>query len=138
MTALSAFFAAGALVSSMTALALARPAPWLEPMWRINPDARVAFGRIDGWAVVLMMAVASACAAAAIGLWLGRRWGHRLAMGVLGLNLLGDLLNALVRGDRRTLIGLPIGGSMLAYLISRRVRERFGPPADQQIRRTSL
>jgi hypothetical protein len=39
--------------------------------------------------------------------------------------LLGDALNALVRADWRTLIGLPIGGAMLAYLLSKRVRNRF-------------
>jgi hypothetical protein len=46
---------------------------------------------------------------------------------VLGCNLLGDRPNALVRGDRRTLIGLPIGGAMLVYLLSRRIRDHFRP-----------
>jgi hypothetical protein len=48
-----------------------------------------------------------------------------LAVGVLAANLVGDLLNAVVRGDRRTLVGLPIGGAMLAYLLRRRIRDRF-------------
>jgi hypothetical protein len=138
VTALSAFFAVGALVAGTTGLALVRPVPWLGPVWRSNPDARPAFAQMGGWAVVLMTAVAAACAAAAAGLWLGRRWGHRIAVGLLGLNLVGDLLNALLRGDRRTLIGLPIGGAMLVYLISRRIRDRFGPPADRHIRRVPL
>jgi hypothetical protein len=30
-----------------------------------------------------------------------------------------------VRGDWQTLIGLPIGGAMLAYLLSRRIRDWF-------------
>jgi apolipoprotein N-acyltransferase len=125
LTALSVFFGAGFLVSSLSALALAFPGSWLEPMWRLNPEARTDFARIGGWAVVLMIAVATACAGAAVGLWRRRRWGHRLATGVLAVNLLGDLLNAFVRGDHRTLIGLPIGGAMLGYLVSRRVRNRF-------------
>ncbi len=60
-----------------------------------------------------------------MGLWRGRRWGYRLAVGVLSVNLIGDVTNALVRGDRRTLIGLPIGGAMLAYLLTRRTRRHF-------------
>jgi hypothetical protein len=37
----------------------------------------------------------------------------------------GDLLNAFLRGDWRTLIGLPIGAAMLTYLLSRRIRGWF-------------
>jgi hypothetical protein len=62
---------------------------------------------------------------AAVGLWTHRRWGYRVGIAVLSVNLLGDLLNAVVRGDWRTLIGLPIGGAMLAYLLSRRIRNWF-------------
>ena len=46
-----------------------------------------------------MLLVAAACAGAAIGLWLGKLWGHRLAVTLLSLNLVGDVSNALVRGD---------------------------------------
>ncbi len=46
---------------------------------------------------------------------------------VLVTNLLGDLGNAIGRGDYRTLIGLPIGGALICYLYSRRVRDVFGP-----------
>jgi len=43
-------------------------------------------------------------------------------LGILIVNLIGDSLNALLRHDRRTLIGLPIGGAMIAYLLSVRRR----------------
>jgi hypothetical protein len=36
------------------------------------------------------------------------------------VNLVGDTFNAVFRGDLRTLIGLPIGGLMIWYLISER------------------
>ncbi len=127
MIGLAAFFGAGALIAGASALALAFPGSWLEPMWRLNPDARVAFAQLGFWAVVLMGSVAGACAAAALGLWSGRRWGYLVAVTLLAVNLLGDTLNALLRHDPRTLIGLPIGGAMLAYLGSRRIRQRFRP-----------
>jgi hypothetical protein len=135
VTALSLFFAPGALISGASALALAFPGSWLEPMWRLNPEARTAFGHLGPWAVLLMLGVMAACAGAAGGLWTGRRWGHRLAVGLLVGNLVGDLVNAFVRGDRRTLIGLPIGGVLLAYLLSRRVRDRFRPLANPRTMR---
>jgi hypothetical protein len=106
-------------------VALIFPGTWFEPMWRLNPEARPAFLRMGSWGVTLMVVVASACAGAGLGLWLGRRWGHRLAVAVLGCNLVGDLLNALIRSDLRALIGLPIGGAMLVYLLSLPVRDRF-------------
>ena len=122
---LTVFFAFGALMSSVTALALVAPGKWSEQLWRLNPPARVGLEAMGRWAVPLMLSVALACAGAAVGLWRGERWGHRLAVAVLGVNLAGDLANTILRGDRRTLIGLPIGGAMLLYLLSRRVRGRF-------------
>jgi len=119
------FFVFGTLMSTVTALALAVPETWSESLWRLNPAARSGFEAMGDWAVPLMLLVAAACAGAAVGLWLGKRWGYRLALAVLSINLLGDVSNAAVRGDRRTLIGLPIGGAMIAYLLSGRIRERF-------------
>jgi len=137
MTALILFFAAGALISGTSALALAFPGSWLEPIWRLNPEARSALVQLGPWAVVLMLGVSAACAGAAGGLWTGRRWGHRVAVGVLATNLVGDLFNAVVRGDRRTLIGLPIGGLLLGYLLSRRIRDRFRPLPNPQMQPTN-
>jgi len=114
---LSAFFAFGALVCLITIIALLFPGGVLDPIWRLNPDARVAFQKIGALSILLMSAVGSACALAAIGLVRGAPWGRRLAFAILGVNLFGDLVNALVRHDLRTLIGLPIGGAMMIYLL---------------------
>ena len=123
VTALSIFFAAGVIPATVSALALAWPGAWADAVWRLKPEARSQFAQLGPWAIPLMIVVALACAGAAVGLWTRRRWGHRLAVGLLGVNLVGDLLNAVMRSDWRTLIGLPIGGAMLAYLLSRRVRD---------------
>jgi hypothetical protein len=94
-------------------------------MWRLKLEAPADLARLGSVAIPLMALVAAACAGAAIGIWRGARLGHRLAAGLLGVNLLGDTLNAVVRSDWRTLIGIPIGGAMLAYLLSRRARAWF-------------
>ena len=65
---------------------------------------------LGAWGVLLMATVSLACIGAAVGLWTGRRAGYRLAAVLLVTNLLGDLANAVIRGDPRTLIGIPIAG----------------------------
>ncbi len=114
---LSAFFAFGAAVCLLTIIALLFPGSALEPIWRLNSEAHAEFQKIGRLSILLMLVVGSACASAAIGLATRTRWGRQLAPGILIANLIGDLLNAFLRHDLRTLIGLPIGGAMIAYLL---------------------
>ena len=69
----------------------------------------------------------AACCSAAIGLAKLASWGRKVAVAILVINLIGDLLGALIRHDPRTLIGLPIGGAMILYLTTERVRRVFAP-----------
>lgn len=125
LVALVAFFAFGAMVAGLTVLMLLVPSSWADSIWRLKPSARSDFRALGPVAVPLMLLVSIACAGAAVGLWRGRQWGHRLAVGVLGVNLIGDVTNAVLRHDWRTLIGVPIGGAMLIYLTRSTVRNRF-------------
>ena len=111
------FFAAGAVICLVTMLALAFPGGFLEPIWRLKPEARVEFQQIGSWSIALMGVVGTACGLAAIGLAKRAEWGRRLAIGILTVNLVGDTLNAILRRDPITLIGLPIGGLLIWYLI---------------------
>jgi hypothetical protein len=115
------FFAAGALICFVTMLALAFPGGFLEPIWQLKPDARVQFQEIGrGPSMALMATVGIACGLAGLGLACKAEWGRRLAIGILIVNLAGDSLNALLRHDPKTLIGLPIGGLMIWYLAKKR------------------
>ena len=125
LTLLSVFLAFGAVMALLAALALLFPDGTLEPMWRLNRHAQVGLMELGPWGVALMLGVAVACALAAIGLWRRTRWGHRLAVTVFTVNVAGDLLAALVQGDPRTLIGVPIGGAIIYYLLSTRTRAQF-------------
>jgi hypothetical protein len=83
----------------------------------LKPEARVQFQEIGrGTSIVLMTLVGTACGLSAIGLARYAQWGRWLAVAVLVINLVGDSLNALLRHDPKTLIGLPIGGLMIWYL----------------------
>ncbi len=113
----AAFFTFGAMMCGLTIGLLLFPGTAVDSLWRLNPEAHSAFQSFGGWAILLMLGVGLGCAIAAIGLWKGTRWGVRLALLILSINILGDLINAFVRNDYRALIGLPIGGAMIFYLV---------------------
>jgi uncharacterized membrane protein (UPF0136 family) len=120
VTLLIIFFATGALICLVTMLALAFPGGLLEPIWQLKPEVRVDFRKMGRWSVVLMAVVGAACGLAAVGLAKNAEWGRQLAIGILIVNLIGDTLNAILRHDPRTLIGLPIGGLMIWYLVRKK------------------
>ncbi len=101
-------------------LALAFPGEFLEPIWRLKPEAREEFQKTGSASVALMAVVGAACGLASFGLASNAEWGRRLAIGVLAVNLIGDSLNPLLRHDARTLSGLPIGGLIILYLVKKR------------------
>lgn len=113
----AAFFALGATMCALTVGLLLFPGTALDSLWRLNPDAHLAFHSIGSWALVVMLTVGSACLLASIGLWKGALWGTRTALIILAINIVGDLINALFRHDYRALIGLPIGVVMIFYLV---------------------
>ena len=128
ITALSIFFAFGAIVYFLSFVSLLFRGSFLEPMWRLNPRAHEAFTGMGAWAVLLMCVVCAACASAAIGLWRGARWGYRLAFALLTLNLLGDVTNFLSGTEPRAVVGVPVVVAILVFLLSRRVRRFFKRP----------
>jgi uncharacterized membrane protein (DUF2068 family) len=113
----AAFFAFGATMCGLTVSLLLFPGSVLDSLWRLNPDARLAFESLGHWAVVLMLTVGTACLFAAIGLWRGRPWGRWLALVILSINMVGDLANVFVRHDYRGLIGVPVASAMIFFLL---------------------
>jgi hypothetical protein len=116
---LAALFAFGASMCALMIVLLLFPGSALDQLWQLNPEARSFFQSMGRMSALLMAVVGAACASAAIGLARGRRWGRRLAVVILAVNVVGDLANALLRHDYRSLIGLPVGGAMIIYLWSR-------------------
>jgi hypothetical protein len=112
------FFAFGAMMSVLTLGLLLFPGGRLDALWRLNPDARVAFESLGLWSFVVMVIVGTACLVAAIGLWRGALWGTRLALAILAVNIVGEIMNVLFRQDYRALIGVPVGVVMI-FLLAR-------------------
>jgi uncharacterized membrane protein (DUF2068 family) len=130
---LAAFFAFGATMCGLTTGLLLLPGTSLDSLWRLNPDAHLAFQSIGDWSIVLMVAVGTACFLAAIGLWHGSLWGTRLALIILSVNIVGDLINALFRRDYRALIGLLIGAAMIFYLLRSKADPQRIAPGQRRI-----
>ncbi len=127
--ALVLLFAIGTCASFISAVSLTFPGSFLEPIWALNPTARAGFTRIGSAAIVLMVAVCIACIATTIGLWLRRRWGYWLAIVMLVVNLCGDVVNVITGTEPRAIIGIPIVGVILAYLLRKRTRYHFNNSA---------
>src|SRR5215475_6268150 len=115
----AAFFAFGATMCALTIGLLLFPGSALDSLWRLNPDARLAFESLGYWSLILMLTVGTACLFAAIGLWRAKPWGRWLALIILLINMLGDLTSVLVRHDYRGLIGVPVAGAMIFFLLAR-------------------
>ena len=113
---LASFFAFGVSLCVLTIVLLLFPGTALDAFWRPNPDAHAAFQSIGNWSIVIMLVVGTACLFAAIGLWRGSHWGTQVAIISLVVNMLGDLSNALLNYDFRTLVGLPIAAAIIVYL----------------------
>ena len=114
---LAAFFAFGAMMCALVLALLLFPGSPLDSVWRLNPEARLAFRSLGNWSFLLMLTVGTACLFAAIGLWRGAVWGTRVALTILSINIIGDIVNALFRHDYRALIGLPVGAAMIFFLV---------------------
>jgi hypothetical protein len=123
---LAVFFVFGAGMAGLASLSLLFPGGALEPMWQLKPEARTHLASLGPVGIGLMAMVSIACAGAAHGLWSLASWGHKLALALLGVNLLGDAANAIFAHDVRTLIGIPIGGLLIAYLLQPHIRALFG------------
>ena len=94
-------------------------------MWILNPRARTSFNLIGGLGPLLLAVVGAACGAAAFGLWNQRRWGYRLAVSLLVVNLVGDTVNTALGIEPRAAVGIPIVLVLLAYLAQAHVRRCF-------------
>ncbi len=129
VTALAYLFAFGMLASSAAVVSLLTPGGPLEPIWKLNPHGHEGFVRMGVWAPILLGVVCLACAAAAYGFFTGQRWGHRLGIALLVINLAGDILNSTLGIERRAWIGVPIAALLIWYLLTNRIRGFFSAAA---------
>jgi hypothetical protein len=127
ITALSLFFAFGAIITGVMALLVLFPGSITEPAKDSASPLMITLG------LLLMIAACVACIVASIGLWKFTKWGLWTALGILCANILSEFSDLITTHQWRTLIGFPLSGVMIWYLWQKKpMFERSGAAAISQ------
>ena len=125
IVALAILFIAGALISALAGASLLLPQSEVNQIWRFNPKAQSKLVSIGVVGPLLMISVSLLFFAAFVGLLRRSRWGYNLAVFIIGINFLADLVNVVLGTEPRAIIGLPIAGVILFYLLGQKRRSLF-------------
>ena len=122
---MAVFLVFGATMAALAGITLLFPGSFLDPVWRINPEAGEQLRQLGRGIGIAFLGLGAAMVAAAIG-WTRRRfWGWALAVIIIASQVLGDLVNAF-RGEwLKGAVGAAIAGALLAYLIRPATRGAF-------------
>jgi hypothetical protein len=117
LTAMAVFLVFGATMATLAGITLLFPGSFLDPIWRLNPEAGEQLRQLGRGIGVAFLGLGAAMVAAAIG-WIKRRfWGWALAVIIIASQVLGDLVNALRGEFLKGAVGVVIAAALLAYLI---------------------
>jgi len=116
----------GALMASLAATTLLWRGTPLDRIWDLNPKAYTQLSPLSGTGGILFLFLGAALTTSAIGWFRRRRWGWRLAVIIIAIQILGDIVNC-VRGDLlRGGTGVIIAGAVLVFLLQPKIRAAFG------------
>lgn len=123
--AIGVFLFFGATMASLAATTLLWRSTPLDRAWTLNPTAYQQLSPLGSKVGILFLLLAVALVTAGIGWFRRRLWGWRLTVGVIGTQVIGDIVN-LVRGDvLRGGTGVIIAGALLLYLLRPRIKAAF-------------
>jgi hypothetical protein len=125
LTAIGIFLLFGAIMASLAGTSLLWRGTPLDRIWVLNVRAYnqlTPLGRAIGIPFLLL---GVALFAAGVGWFKHRRWGWTLAVGIIAIQITGDLAS-MVRGEAlRGAAGAAIAGALLLFMTRRSVREAF-------------
>jgi len=123
VSAIAVFFVVAAILSLVVGAALVAPSSPLAEVWRMELQAQFAFASLGalGVGAIIMLALATLTSLTALGLWVGTRWGWRLAFYGLVVNAVLDLIRTLTF-EPRAAIGIPVVAVALFFLTRKNVR----------------
>ena len=126
-TAFGVFLFFGMSMAGLAGTTLMWRGSFLDLIWALNPTAYQQLAPMDRSVGTAFLLLAVVLGAAAVGWFRRRLWGWRLAMGIIAIQVIGDLVN-LLRGDFvRGPIGIAAAGVLLIYLLRRNVKRIFLP-----------
>ena len=126
--AFGGFLIFGAVMAGFAGTTLLWPGTALDRLWTLNALAHEQLAPL-GWKIgIPFLFLAVDLAVTSWGWFFRRRWGWALSVGVIGIQVLGDLVNA-VRGDiLKGALGVLIAGALLFYLFCPSVKRVFAKP----------
>src|SRR5262245_28904933 len=132
VTAFGLFLLFGTAMALLAATTLLFSGTPLDRIWFLNPRAYrelAPFGKAAGVGFALLAATLSL---AAVGWFRRRRWGWRLAVALIAVQVLGNLVNFFQGRVVEGAVGITIAGALLVYLLRRPIRILF--PKTKNIR----
>jgi len=123
--AVGIFLFFGAIMAALAGTTLVWRGTTLDRLWLLNPRAYQELAPHGKAVGIPFLLLGLGLVIAGTGWFKRRLWGWRLAVGIIAVQVLGDLVNAFL-GDRvRGGIGLVIAGALLMYLLRAEVRGAF-------------
>lgn len=110
------------------------PGTFLDRMWALNPRAYNQLAPLGKPVGLVFLSLAAALALAAAGWLKRRRWGWRLAVAIIGTQVLGDLVSIFYGRLVQGLAGVTIAGALLFYITRPNVRSAFADSPKRIVR----
>jgi len=117
------FFAA--IMASLAGTMLVWRGTTLDRLWLLNPRAYQELAPHGKSAGIPFLLLGIGLAVAGTGWFKRRLWGWRLAVGIIAVQVLGDLVNAFMGDLVGGAVGFVIAGPLLMYLLRPEVRAAF-------------
>jgi hypothetical protein len=123
--AVGIFLCFATVAATFAGFTLLWPGTALDRLWSLNPRAYRDLAPFGSKAGIPFLLLAGVLAFAAFGWSQRRRWGWRLTVGVIAVQLLGDCANLFLGRFVQGGIGVVIAGALLFYLFRRDVKGCF-------------
>lgn len=115
----------GAVMAGLAATTLLWRGTALDGVWNLNPAAYKQLAPLGVIVGIFFLLLSVALFTAGIGWFRRSLWGWRLAVVIIGIQVLGDVVNC-IRGDLlRGGIGVTIAGALLLFLLQPKIRGTF-------------
>jgi hypothetical protein len=112
-------------MAALAGTTLVWPGTTLDRIWVLNPKAHLQLAPLSPRVGLAFLLLALTLAAAAVGWFQKKKWGWRLTVCIIAIQVLGDLMN-LMKGDYiRGVTGAVVAGALLIYLCRPRMKALF-------------
>ncbi len=115
----------GAIMAALAGTTLVWQGTTLDRLWILNPRAYKELAPHEKAVGIPFLLLAVTLAVAGMGWFKHRLWGWRLAVGIIAVQVLGDLVNAFMGDLVAGGVGFIIAGTLLMYLLRPEVRAAF-------------